>query len=140
MPFNKGLNSGQMNALPAYAASMCIHMFSSLPGTDKKQRTYFKTLVVVSFFLSHLVRCECVCVCVYCKTKKGTRTKQSFSIPDINQINLMLPQRLTHIWVPTRWCDQKRTMEWCQESHRTETNTHIQCQSALLPAPFLLQK
>lgn len=39
-PFNKGLNSGQINALPAYAASMCIQIFSSLPGTNKKQRDY----------------------------------------------------------------------------------------------------
>lgn len=37
-PFNRGLNSGQMNALPAYAASMCIQMFSSLPGKDRKQK------------------------------------------------------------------------------------------------------
>lgn len=59
-PFSMCLYSGQMNELPAYAASMCIQMFSSLPAVDKKYEYYNTQHQNESiFFLLYKKRSEC---------------------------------------------------------------------------------
>lgn len=96
-PFSKGLNSGQINALPAYAASMCIHIFFSLPAAERsiKWKSQFCQIRTGHNVLIKLVKYLYVC------------------------------NWLTHTRAPARWSDRKHMMEWCQEWHRTETQTCI---------------
>lgn len=57
----------------------------------------------------------CVCVCIGgSEWEWGVMYPQVIKILPLYDWKMKLLLLSTHIWAPAQWCDQKRTMTWCQ--------------------------